>query len=170
MRISFVLPGFGRRPSGGLKVAYQYANSLAARGHEVTLVNQVPEESVLHWKSHAAYLVGKASQLVRDKPFVPWFDFHERIHATTVRRISNRVLPDADVTILTGWPTAARTSAAATRAGVFVQLVYDYEFWMSDDEMRPQISAALQRPDVHHIATSGVVAEMLRELGVTPIA
>jgi glycosyltransferase involved in cell wall biosynthesis len=136
----------------------------------VTLVHQVPDSSYFSPKSYAIYLVGKAYQLTRDAAYVPWFELDERIHATTLWRISDRGLPPADVTILTGWSTAERSSAGATQAGVFVQLVYDYEFWRSDLKSRPAIERALTREDVHHVATSAVVAEMLKSFGVAPVA
>jgi hypothetical protein len=145
MRISFVLPGFVGSPTGGLKVAYQYANSFAAKGHEVTLVHQVPDSSVFSPKSWAIYAIGKAYQLARDKAYVPWFELDERIHATTLWRISDRGLPPADVTVLTGWLTADQTSSAAKQAGIFVQIVYDYEFWRSQPRFRPAIERALSR-------------------------
>jgi glycosyltransferase involved in cell wall biosynthesis len=170
VRISIVLPGFVGRPTGGLKVAYQYANSFAAKGHVVTLVHQVPDSSYFSPKSYAVYLVGKTYQLTRDAAYVPWFELDKRIHAITLWRVSDRGLPPADVTILTGWSTAERSSARATQAGIFVQLVYDYEFWRSDVKLRPAIERALSRRDVHHIATSAAVAEMLRGFGVTPVA
>ena len=37
MKISFLLPFSGHKPVGGFKVAYEYANGLARRGHEVTV-------------------------------------------------------------------------------------------------------------------------------------
>ncbi len=165
-----MLPGFVGRPTGGLKVAYQYANAFAAKGHVVTLVHQVPDSSVLSPKSWAIYVLGKIYQVTRDRAYVPWFELDERIHAITRWRISDRGLPPADVTVLTGWSTAARSSARARQAGIFVQLVYDYEFWRSDPRTRPAIEAALSRQDVHHIATSTVVAEMLQGFGVSPVA
>ena len=38
MKISFVLPGVSRIPVGGFKMAFEYANRLSNRGHEVTLI------------------------------------------------------------------------------------------------------------------------------------
>ena len=38
-RVTFVLPGHGKNPIGGYKVAYEYANHLQARGHEVTVIH-----------------------------------------------------------------------------------------------------------------------------------
>ena len=35
-----VLPTNSRKPIGGYKVTYEYANGLAARGHQVTVVHR----------------------------------------------------------------------------------------------------------------------------------
>jgi glycosyltransferase involved in cell wall biosynthesis len=80
------------------------------------------------------------------------------------------LLPPADVTVLTAWQTAERTKESAPQAGVLAQIVYDYEFWMSDARVRPRVKAALGRNDVYQIATSDVVVAMLREIGREPIA
>ena len=37
MKVVFLLPGSGHRPVGGFKVVYEYANHLAARGHQVEI-------------------------------------------------------------------------------------------------------------------------------------
>lgn len=39
MRITFILPDVTPIPNGGVKVVYEYANHLAARGHTVTVVH-----------------------------------------------------------------------------------------------------------------------------------
>ena len=39
MRISFVLPCSGRYPIGGFRIVYEYANRLADRGHQVSIVH-----------------------------------------------------------------------------------------------------------------------------------
>jgi len=39
MKITFVMPGYSLKPVGGIKVVYDYANQLASRGHEVTVLH-----------------------------------------------------------------------------------------------------------------------------------
>ena len=41
MRITFILPGLSRYPSGGFKVVYQYANKFAEDGHQVTIIHDI---------------------------------------------------------------------------------------------------------------------------------
>ena len=51
-KIFFVLPGYSRRPIGGYKIIYQYANKLAEDGYKVNIVyleyNRFPKFS-LKW-------------------------------------------------------------------------------------------------------------------------
>lgn len=38
LRINFLLPAYYSDPIGGYRVVYEYANFLAARGHDITVV------------------------------------------------------------------------------------------------------------------------------------
>ena len=158
-----MLPLYWDAPSGGPKVHYQYANAFASQGEHVTVVlptaNSRPTARRMLW-----YLRSLAR-----RPLITWFMFHPAVDVRVVPSLSAPFLPQADVTILTGWQTAERTTKRPRR-GVLAQIVYDYEFWMEYPDMRPRIRAALNRPDVFRIATSSVVADMLREMGSEPYA
>lgn len=170
LRITLVLPHWGHRHSGGVKVHYQYANALAAIGHEVTVLLPVTTASRAtpqEWKSHAKSRLNLA---LTGRPPFSWFTFHPRVKIKLVAALRGSLLPAADVTILTAWQTAALTAEPAPRAGQIVQIVYDYEFWMEDLALRPQLRAAFSRSDVRHIATSSSVATMLCDIGRTPFA
>ena len=39
LRFHFILPFSGRKPVGGFKVVYEYANELVRRGHEVQITH-----------------------------------------------------------------------------------------------------------------------------------
>ena len=169
MRLTFVLPALFDHPIGGYKVHYQYANALAARGHAVTLVHAITDRGDPSFRDLVA-LRAVVRQAVTKKPAVSWFAFHPSIRSVLVPVLSGRSLPEADVTVLTAWQTAQYTRGRAAQAGVFAQIVYDYEFWMSIPCIRARMRKALSREDVCPIATSGVVAAMLREIGREPVA
>ena len=168
LALTFVLPKLIDHPIGGYKVHYQYANGLAKRGHKVTLVHPIsggphvsPRDRVNLWRALRA-------QRRTGRPPIGWFKFDGSVRSVLVP-VLDAQLPVADATILTAWQTAARTVRPAPRAGRMVQIVYDYEFWMSEPELRGEISSALGRSDVLHIATSGVVGRMLEEIGAPPV-
>lgn len=167
MAVTYVLPKLVDHPIGGYKVHYQYVNALARRGHAVTLVHPVTElgppgvhERVTGWRVERRSRAGR-------RP-ISWFEFDPSVRSIVVPALEGSMLPDADVTVLTGWQTAASTLGAPSTAGALVQVVYDYEFWVTRPDRRPAMAAALGRGDVAHLATSSVVAAMLREIGVEP--
>ena len=170
MRVSFVLPKLYDHPIGGYKVHYQYANALAAMGHEVTLVHPTADRGRPRLTDWAFYAAAKMRARREHGIPISWITFEPGIRSVLIPALSSRHLPVADVTVLTAWQTAERTKDAAPQAGILAQIVYDYEFWMSDAKVRPRLEAALGRRDVRQIATSGVVAGMLREIGATPVA
>ena len=75
MRITFVLPKFSRHPIGGVRIAYEYANRLQARGHEVAVVHPVPGlefEGLRRWLSHRPWRIRAHAARAHGRP--PWFD------------------------------------------------------------------------------------------------
>jgi len=170
MRLSFVLPVLADHPVGGYKVHYQYANELASRGHFVTLVHAVTVAARPSLRQRAVLARARTRQALTSRPAISWFSFESGIVSIVVPSLTGNSLPEADVTILTAWQTAERTVNPTPSTGVFAQIVYDYEFWMSNPPIRPRISAALARSDVFPIATSSVVTSMLREIGREPVA
>ena len=101
---------------------------------------------------------------------IPWFTFDPSIRSVLIPALSSRRIPVAEVTAPTAWQTAERRKDAAPQAGILAQIVCDCEFWMSDAKVRPQLAAAPGRRDERQIATSGVVAGMMYEIGATPVA
>ena len=170
MRLTFVLPRLYDHPIGGYKVAYQYASLLAGRGHDVTLVHPMTDTARPSPRHRVDLLAANIRQSISGAPPVSWFEFAPNLRSVLTLSLSSHSLPPADITILTAWQTAELTREPAPQAGVFAQIVHDYEFWMTDAEVRPRIEEALRRHDVRHIATSGVVGSMLQELGREPVA
>ncbi len=170
MRLTFVLPKLFDHPIGGYKVVYQYANALVAKGHEITLVHPITDENHASLRDQASLMAAKTRQTTTRRPPISWFTFEPGIRSILIPALSSRSLPAADVTVLTAWQTAERTREPAAQAGILAQIVQDYEFWMSDAQVRPRMKAALGRDDVYQIATSSVVAAMLQEIGRKPIA
>jgi hypothetical protein len=101
---------------------------------------------------------------------VSWFSFLPEVRSKLVLALSSDALPPADVTILTAWQTAELTRDPESQAGLLVQIVYDYEFWMTDLENRQRIRDAFGRHDVYQISTSRAVTAMLEDIGRKPIA
>ena len=148
---------------------YQFADWLAAHGHTPSVVHpwRISVERETIPRSIAAAMRARLS----GGDLVPWHKFHPRVRVVLVPWLMSGYLPRADVTMLTAWGTSAALHSATRRTGPFAQVVYDYEHWMSaDDVSREKIERALRRDDVQHVATSGVVRSMLDKIGVPVVA
>lgn len=135
MRINIVLPGLAL--SGGVRVAFEHANRLSERGHEVTIVSPLvppaPERDLLDLKHRGRQLVKAIDRKIRGET-VEWFDVAvPRIHVPTLSpRLINRFatqVPDADVTIATSWETAYAVDSLPRSKGTKVYFVQHYEIW-----------------------------------------
>lgn len=171
VRVTFVLPKMVDLPSGGLKVQYESAGALAVLGHEVTVVHPMSEFRMIGVRGTWRY----ARLLVRHRrlghKIIPWFELSPGVRLRILPFLAGYLLPSADVTVLTAWQTAESTANPRRAAGRMVQVVYDYEFWMSQgDEFRARVAKALSREDVALFSPSAAVTKMLDEIGRRPVA
>lgn len=170
MKVTFVLPGYLSVPSGGLKVEYEYANRMCARGHVVTVVHPwVPRLA----KSRRGWLKSRywvyRTRLV-DRPLVPWFPLDSRVRVRMVPDLNPRFVPDADIVLAAGWQSAERVCEYPAGKGLQFYMVYDYEFWKT---AKSDIVARIEqtfRAGLRMVATSPAVGEMLDAVDASPAA
>lgn len=170
MRATLALPTLARLPIGGFKVHYEYANHLARRGHEVSVVHAEPTaRPTLRGRLHEARRRGLRNRGRRDG-LVPWFTFDPGVHVSVVPTVEPEHLPDADVTIATAWQTAETLERTPPRLGSRVYVVYDYEHWATADGATQQRISATLKGDWRIASTSPSVSELLEDHGVAPAA
>lgn len=170
MRINVLLPFFPRLPVGGFKVHYEYANRLAARGHAVSILHPCTVEAPRGWKARAARSVKLVADSLTDRSRVGWHALREDVRLLSVPDLSEKFVPEADVTVATSWATAEMASCYSPRAGRKFQIVYDYELWATAPPgLRRRMEKAF-RGGQSCVATSPSVAGMLEGVGVRPSA
>ncbi|HSS32215.1 MAG TPA: glycosyltransferase family 4 protein [Solirubrobacterales bacterium] len=135
MKIAFLLPGQGVRPTGGYKVVYEYANRLTRDGHEVSVVHPfscaVPVAPELRRRAR----IWVAKLRLRRSRIAPWFEFEPGVDLRVVTEPAVEKLPDADVLVATAWHTAAPIAAAVGAKGAGgAYLIQGYETWDGDAE------------------------------------
>jgi len=110
MKVSFVLPGSGQNPGGGIKVAYEYANGLVSLGHEVTIIHAPYNQyggmplsrSVKQTLVYACRLLGFKGGYLPNT----WFRMDPRVKMKWVPSLHQRWIPMSDVIVATSWETA----------------------------------------------------------------
>lgn len=161
MKITFILPMFLESPAGGFKVVYEYANRLAQRGHEVTVVhprNQSRQEGVREWvKSH----LWAWRLRWRHKSIPPWFGLDGRVRVLLTPDLRERFIPDGDVIVATALGTAFAVASYSGSKGGGCYLIQSYETWQGEEEA---VRASWRLP-LRKVVVSRWLLEVARELG-----
>lgn len=154
MKINFLLPTPGHHPVGGYKVVYEYANGLAARGHEVVVTHRmikVPGASAARQWARYAKACWK-----RDWLPAAWFKVDPRVRMRLVIDVTEGALGQADVLIATAWQTAEIAANMPTRCGRKFYFIQHFEEWSGE---RDRVLATWRLP-LHKI----VIAKWLHEI------
>lgn len=160
MKINFLLPHFGVRPTGGFKIAYQYANYLANEGYEVNIIHAAamedgPIKYIRYLKSYIKLFLEKNK----------WFIFNKNINLLYVLSISDLSVPNADVTIATAWQTAEKLEKLSSEKGSKMYLIQHYEIWNGEKEDVDRT----WKYDMHKILISKWLMNIAKEMGVKRI-
>lgn len=109
MRITILLPFSGHQPVGGFKVAYEYANGLARRGHEVTMLHAPYREMRMPLPGRvraAGVFVSRSVGFWGGYRPTAWFRLDPAVRMKWVPSLAPEWAPPSDVAIATAWMTA----------------------------------------------------------------
>jgi glycosyltransferase involved in cell wall biosynthesis len=136
MKITFVLPGSSiRKPIGGFKVVYEYANRLSERGHQVKIVHPFflsPQEKGSKQKMRMYAIWMKNNFLGGIK--LRWFDLSSRVEMLFVATLEEENLPKGDVIVATAWQTAEWVERYDRDKGKKCYLIQDFYPWLGPKE------------------------------------
>jgi glycosyltransferase involved in cell wall biosynthesis len=140
LKITFVLPLAGTHPIGGFKVVYEYANFLAGRGHQVSVVH--PARFRIDQPFQGLPLQARV-RVVRDylrhklkgtyKP-TAWFPVSPAVRLLWVPTLAARHIPDADAVIATAWETAEWAAEYPANKGRRFYLIQHLETWSGPEQ------------------------------------
>jgi glycosyltransferase involved in cell wall biosynthesis len=128
--ITFLLPGPGHIPVGGLKVAYEYANGLSRLGHAVVVVHPASLYIDTPLKRKPRLMAGYIYRGMTGK-YRPnsWFPLDSSVRMRWTPSLAARYVPDADVVIATAWQTAEWASQYPASKGRQFYLIQHLETW-----------------------------------------
>lgn len=120
-----------RRPIGGSKVVYEYANRLVEKGHRVNVVHPL-RLSVKG--SPSGDKIKMIALLTSDRlfgyPKLRWFDISPRVNMLVVSSLEEKNIPSGDVVMATAWQTAEYVSDYSQSKGRKFYLVMDFFPWL----------------------------------------
>ena len=149
MKLTFLAPHL--RIAGGVRAILTYADRLARRGHDVTVV--VPAKRP--WRAWARNFQGQGPD------WIPGF----RARVRWVAGWDPARLPDADAIIATAWKSADAVARAPASAGAKFYFVQHYESLYHGDPQRVDATYALP---LRKVVISTWLADIMREKFASP--
>lgn len=135
VRITFVLPCFSKKPMGGVRVVYTYADGLVRRGHDVAVVHAALLEARQYLgplrpsREPRVLARGLADIAGRRPPGPRWHALDPRVRLSYVPTLAPAHVPDADVVVATAWRTAESVARYSQAKGRKHYLIQHYEVW-----------------------------------------
>ncbi len=136
MRITFILTSYSRKPIGGFRVVYEYANRLVKNGHQVNIVypkqlKNLPDRLSLYRKVRKE--VGYLSRVFL-KLTPQWQFMDSRIRSFYIPEPTAFYIPDADVVFATFWTIAEYMEKYPKTKGEKTYFFQHYMTWGSPKE------------------------------------
>ncbi len=163
LRINLILPFPVTKPVGGAKIMYEYANRLFEKGHEVSIFHSIKrpfkKSSTPLWYKQ---LVFAFRGVARPK----WFKLHDEIKSVIVPEITERYIPDADITMSTWWQMTYALNELPDSKGKKFNLIQGYEIWGGE---QAKVDASFSFP-LHHLVIATYLQKLVAEKnGITPV-
>ena len=165
MKINFLLPALPWRPVGGYRVVYEYANNLAARKHEITIIyaSHLNNSGPFSIKKLIKEIVGYCFfNLI--KPSLNWSPLDPKVKVLYVWEPVSKNIPDADVIFATLWWTCKYINEYGPEKGKKYYLVMDFA-WLYFSE---ELSKTWKMP-FRKIAISGWLAQKVVDSGASDV-
>ena len=160
MRVQVVLPRDYGHAIGGYAVAYEYANQLHVRGHQVDVVHLDPElgQRLRRYPRSEA-----RKELARRRSGPDWYEVADGVTVRSVRSLGRRTRA-ADAVVATAWQTAEAVAACGVGAPQGFYLLQHDEVWSGPAE---RVHATWRLP-LTKVVISGWLAELAEELDAGP--
>lgn len=132
IKINFILPFKPRRPAGGFRVMYEYANRLAREGYDIHLTYPIRTQYMEYRLPYfIRLLLSKIEGFRTDK----WFSFDSNISMSYVTSVKDETVVDADIVIATWWSTVLEMAKLGERKGRKINLIQGFENWTGHEDL-----------------------------------
>lgn len=131
-RINFILPFKPRRPAGGFRVMYEYANRLAKKGYAIHLVFPL---KTAYMEYRLPYIARYILSVIEGFRTNRWFTFDSSITMSYVPSVEDKYIPDADIVIATWWSTVLEMGKLSLKKGRKINLIQGFEDWTGHEDL-----------------------------------
>ena len=168
MKITFVMPGHARGPSGSFRVLYEYANQLVRHGHLVTLAFPLLLGGTLGRSALQTTRLALAGlRRVAEGLAPPWFQLDKRVRLRSLLSPAAEHVPPGDIVVATQWYIAEHMRGYTREHGVPFYLIHHHE--AHSGAPRARVDTTWLSP-FYKVAVSRWTYQQALALGCTNIA
>jgi len=163
-KITFILPGFVSIPMGGVKVVHEYANRLAHKGHDVTIVYPVITCSnpfIGGLRRVVKQVYDKITNVAAELYYTP----DSRVTVLVVKKALSKYIPDGDAVVAVGWQTAVWVNCLPDCHGKKFYFLQHFETYFRS---KKKVLETFRMP-LTKIAIARWIINKLEELGETAL-
>lgn len=157
------MPFKARRPAGGFKVMYEYANRLSALGYAVHISYPLKTKYI---KYRLPYFMRLLLSYIEGFNTNKWFNFHPNISLSYVKSVSDKYIIDADIIIATWWSTAYDMGRLSTSKGKKINLIQGYENWEGGADL---LHSTYDMKSVTNIVVASYLKEIVERYTNRPV-
>ena len=155
-KVNVILPFPTKRPNGGPKVMFKYANLLDDKGYDVQIYHAI---NTSYMKYRKPYFLRVILHKLRKTHRPYWFELKPTVKSCNVKEISNSYIRDADFIISTWWATALEVDRLNASKGKKFNLIQDYENNLGREDLLIQ-SYSLK--NTTNIAVSNFIYDIIK--------
>lgn len=157
------MPFKARRPAGGFRVMYEYANRLAQLGYKVHITYPLKTKFMEYrWSYPIRWLLSRIEGFSADE----WFPFRKEITRSYIKEVSDKYIDEADVIITTWWSTAMDVGKLSDSKGKKINLIQGYEDWEGHVDL---LHATYDMPRVTNVVVASYLKEIVNKYTNKPV-
>lgn len=156
-KINLILPFKARRPAGGFKIMYEYANRLTRIGYDVHLYYPI-KTPFMHYR--LPYLCRYALTIIEGFRRDKWFTFDRRISMSYIPSVKDEYVADADIVIATWWATAQEMGKLSKVKGKKINLIQGFENWEGHEDL---LFKSYDMENVTNIVVANYLADIVNQ-------
>lgn len=131
-KINFILPFKPRRPAGGFRIMYEYANRLARKGYRVHLTFPIRTP---YMKYRLPYFIRRVLSKIEGFDSNQWFEFDPSISMSYIPEVKEKYTQDSDIVIATWWATVMEMGKLSASKGKKINLIQGFENWEGNENL-----------------------------------
>lgn len=156
MKITYCLPLILKKPAGGYKIVFEYANRLVERGYDVSIVFLTDENYTNTTKSN---IIKKMLGTIELFNYPKWFKLDKRIKKIATPYLDGRDFPEAEAVFATSLRTSFIIQNLLYQKGRKFYFIQGFENWSANDD----VVFESYKLGLHNIAVSKWLENLVKQ-------